>query len=1486
MSTKVKVSIKAKGILNFANCCVGQPMVSSVELENIGDVDLKDLRLVLRAENDELSKTTFDVDKLKIGEKYSRSAATIRPAAGVMQRVTEEYESAIHAEVFDGTELIGATSQFVYVQPVDMWAGFEATPALAGFCIPNHPALNAPCARAAELLKERQGSAMLNGYGNSDPKWPAHQARSAFDALIEQGLSYSLPPESFGHGQRIRLAHRVLEEKKGTCIDLAFAYASLLAALRLDPIIVMYNKHAYAGFWTKPSSQRPATLSAFNKKAASLLALTEGPDASIVLVECTVLAHGAAASFETAVASATRQLKEKTGFEYWLDIHSARQRGGLPMPLFADAEGSGENAPDQPADPCADEELPFGPSAGEGANAGDDEGAGNAGEGEGENAAEGGDTDEGADNAGDDEGACAGGSAGGAPGEKPAGPKKPAKDPVIDDVREHAAELGYSPITRALMGEALEGAHEEVAEPAFIDPTGMTAPLASDASQLHAVQYVAQGGSCVIEGSPGTGKTQVIVNIAADSMARGRKVLVVLQNEEQLGVVEKRMRSAAMHPFVLKLGKNATSHVLLETLDNACSLSDSSIDSLLAEAGIVGSGEEVDIRQGVELARELDDYATALQLKNEAGLSLREQILGYQEFRDAEDAVFLGRDSIAALQSKQDFARALSLIDKICLHAEGMGDLQGHSFDSLGISLEDLTPQEVRQQALSRKAEIEDAISWYAEFCDNFTGGEDCNCDNFTGGEDCNCDNFAGGEDCNCDSFAGGEDCNRDGDVNWEEAMEVLASLQDIAAGKWVDSDAAAKAQDLLYDSVMAAACAEEMALQLEGLWKNSLFLRSAKDLQSKWEAAASVPFMRRSSAKRAFLEELQEHAWRPLCEADVENALSTLGFYEGQLESSAEALVAVRAELCELLDGEIAALDALYDAADCLHEWIMWRDLAQQAENSGLSGVVASLERGVEPASVARAAKKELFRLMCAESVRASDCVRRFSGTAFERSTQAFAQVDRAVRARSARNLVEKRAHAAKAILADKLFADQVEGLKVSLRSHGRGKAVSELLATFPDVAFGVCPCVLTTPLGVARHLDWGAKFDLVVIDEASQLETERAIGVLERASQAVVVGDPQQLPPTSFFTRKQDLTDIGIQSKGESILDDCVIMGLPKISLRWHYRSRHESLIAFSNEQFYQNKLLTFPSADDLSSRVSLRKVEGVYEGGGINRAEAEAIVEEIKKRYESSKSAGHDLDTSGCGIGVITFNVKQQALVADLLKKEYACDAAFAAWAQQGSECLFVKNLENVQGDERDVILLSITYAADVQGKLSHNFGPVNKAGGERRLNVAFTRARCEMVVFATLSSGEMDVSESSARGVRVMRDFLAYAEGLNAPRNSKQLGKASKDSGDFIAKRLCERLEEMGYRTQRNVGSSHMKIDIAVVDPRDGRRFIAGILLDGDAYRVARSTRDREVGKLDQLRDLGWNLCRVWSVDFLYDERKCIERVLNHLGRLAA
>lgn len=453
--------------------------------------------------------------------------------------------------------------------------------------------------------------------------------------------------------------------------------------------------------------------------------------------------------------------------------------------------------------------------------------------------------------------------------------------------------------------------------------------------------------------------------------------------------------------------------------------------------------------------------------------------------------------------------------------------------------------------------------------------------------------------------------------------------------------------------------------------------------------------------------------------------------------------------------------------------------------------------------------------------------------------------------------------------------MATQIANINRAIQSKGRGISIREIFSENSEIIKKLTPCMLMSPLSVSQYIDLSfPKFDLVIFDEASQIQTGYAIGAMSRAENCIIVGDPNQMPPTSFFTStKLDEENLQIEDL-ESLLEDCLAINMPQNYLKCHYRSNSESLIAFSNKMYYSNKMNTFPSPNDIVSSVKFILVDGIYDRGNTrtNRIEAESIVNEIKTRILSGRTES---------LGVVTFNISQQFLIDDLLQEEFSKDSKLEELANALHEPIFIKNLENVQGDERDVILFSISFGKDKDGKFYQNFGPIAKKGGWRRLNVAVSRARKEMLVFSSIKYDEINLSSASSEGVRGVKKFLEYAQkGISVFEN--KLTKNEND--DYVVKNIVEELNNKGYKCAYNIGSSGFKVPIGVIDPNDENKYILGILIDDKSFNTLNTVRDKVRLIPKTLKMKGWNIYRIWNVDYYGNKNLELEKLFNHLKEL--
>lgn len=447
---------------------------------------------------------------------------------------------------------------------------------------------------------------------------------------------------------------------------------------------------------------------------------------------------------------------------------------------------------------------------------------------------------------------------------------------------------------------------------------------------------------------------------------------------------------------------------------------------------------------------------------------------------------------------------------------------------------------------------------------------------------------------------------------------------------------------------------------------------------------------------------------------------------------------------------------------------------------------------------------------------------------------------------------------------------------LKHELQKSRRHKPVRQMAAEMGDAMSKLAPCMLMSPLSVAQFLPSDqALFDLVIFDEASQISPWDAIGAMARGKQVVIAGDRRQMPPTSFFNRAGNDPD-ETEEDMESILDECLAAGLYNHSLSWHYRSRHESLIAFSNHRYYESNLITFPSSETKQSAVQWRKVAGVYSKGKgrHNQAEAEAIVAETVKRLTDKMFIA-----SGKSIGIITLNTEQQRLINDLLDRARQQHPEIEPFFQSElEEPVVVKNLETVQGDERDLIILGIGYGPTEPGAntMSMNFGPLNRDGGWRRLNVAVTRARQEMMVFSSFEPSLIDLNRTGARAVADLKHFIEFAQ--RGPMALTQAIRGSVGGYDSpFEETVANGLRRRGWQVVPQIGVSRFRIDLGIVHPDKPGDYLVGIECDGATYHSAATARDRDKVRSAILQGLGWKLLRLWSTEWWVDKEGALERL---------
>lgn len=582
---------------------------------------------------------------------------------------------------------------------------------------------------------------------------------------------------------------------------------------------------------------------------------------------------------------------------------------------------------------------------------------------------------------------------------------------------------------------------------------------------------------------------------------------------------------------------------------------------------------------------------------------------------------------------------------------------------------------------------------------------------------------------------------------------------------------------------------------------------------------------------------------------------------------------------------------NAMIGDAGSLAEWLQYLRSRQNLIEAGVGMVPDAIEQGwLRPEQAAAALRFVVYQSLTRVVMNPQGELHRFDGLQQEAARRHFTQLDELlIQDVTRRHIIATLSRApipeGRGTGPVRLWSD-LSLLRHEVRKQKQNLPIRQVIGRAGRALQALKPCFLMSPLSVAQYLPPGAiHFDLVVMDEASQLTPEDAVGAIARGQQLVVVGDSKQLPPTSFFQRQavedaEAAADLTVAEDAESILDVALSLYQPARRLRWHYRSRHHSLITFSNETFYDDHLVVAPSPQgpDDSLGVSYVEVDGFVEDQR-NLPEAEAVtaaVMEHIRRYPDKS------------LGVLTINFQQRQLLEEMLERAIEKDLDARRWRRRMEaerREFFVKNLENAQGDERDSIFISITYGPDRNGQLYQRFG-LTAASGHRRLNVLFTRARDRVKLFSSLNPDRIRIDQDTNFGVRVLREYLTNARDGTIWRDSLSHDKPANDFERSVGAVLLRH----GFQPAYRLGFARSVIDVAVRHPEHPQRYVLGIESDGYTYQSAVSARDRDRLREMHLRAVGWNLHRIWTTDWFrrrrHEEQRLIDAVHRALDKAAS
>ena len=1101
-----------------------------------------------------------------------------------------------------------------------------------------------------------------------------------------------------------------------------------------------------------------------------------------------------------------------------------------------------------------------------------------------------------------------------------------------NDIHNNAEKLKKNKVVASLISGKLEWEADSKISPEDVQdgklhPKEVALPISTDSSQLHAIVSSGKGRSFVLHGPPGTGKSQTITNIIANALYNGKRVLFVAAKKAALEVVESRLESIGIGPFCLELHSNKSKKSAV-------------LDQLKVASEVKRIGRDESFEQEAErlfaLRNELNNYVEALHKKYPLGFSLFDVFAAYSQLPESEDvfrfpATEIGKLDVPRRTEWQDLAEELHTAGTIIVHpathalrgiylAEFSQDIKEKATELLARYLKILSALAgdfltvrdlLKLNDIEQTNESESALSGFSRLFLELPDvpGSLMRADSFEQTLEQIVELSAHGT--KRDQLRSGLLKEFQKDV---AKLPVSALLRDwnLAAQKWflpkwLQQNAIVK--QLKPYSVSGRIEKAEVANQLQRIidlqeeqeildkatWLPPLLGFLWKNGEADWTAIVSacrnllevnrkalliIPTEKIRDWRQSMASKWSEGS-RAYFSAHADRFQNYHKLHESKVQTESELQTCLKPDerIFKKTGKDVAALvENWQQNLGLLKDWCTWNRVKDNANQAGLQPLVSAYENGqIRTEEVIVQFQKGLYRSAAEYIIGSDTALSGFNGVLFSDKIRRFQEISRQFETLTKQELYARLAAKIPDFTKEASQSSEIGALQKAIRNGGRSLSIRKLFDSIPNLLPRLTPCMLMSPISVAQYFEAdNSKFDLVIFDEASQMPTCEAIGAIARAQQVIVVGDPKQMPPTSFFSTN-NVDEENIEKEDlESILDDCLALSMPSQHLLWHYRSKHESLIAFSNTKYYDNKLLTFPSRDDIASKVRFVHVEGFYDKGNSrqNVAEAKAIIAEVVRRLSDPKLAKRS-------IGIVTFSSVQQILIDDMLTEIFASKPELEKTALESAEPLFIKNLENVQGDERDVILFSVGYGPDKEGKVSLNFGPINREGGWRRLNVAVSRARYEMKVFSTLKADQINLNRTGSEGVAGLKAFLQYAEKGRSVLSAHTGQHATHEIS--LEHSIAGEIRKLGFEVHTHIGSSSYRIDLGIVHPEEPSHYLLAILTDGKNYYKAATSRDREIVQHEVLKMLGWNVLKIWSTDWWENRPKVMERIKEALQK---
>ena len=1064
-----------------------------------------------------------------------------------------------------------------------------------------------------------------------------------------------------------------------------------------------------------------------------------------------------------------------------------------------------------------------------------------------------------------------------------------------------------------------------------LKPSDVFVPLNADSSQLVAIDASTKAQDFVLEGPPGTGKSETIANIICHNLAQGKKVLFVAEKMAALNVVYSRLHKIGLDHLCLELHSNkANKRAILGQLKKSWASREKS-----STAEWTDNADKL-----FEIRKNLNEYVNELHKESILGITPRQAISRYVRYKDKTKVNLGWSNSLnnSPVGSKEELNSLYESAKKLGLAFSDIEDLNlidlsliqnsewSHGWQAQFVS----SLKKVQNSSVELKEQFEEIVKLlqledlkeshevYEEVFDFITL-------------------FIKEENLKLSfvykSSAKGELEKLKLLAEYKEVLDEQLSSSNLRfsienllkqpSSEWLSLFRVAQkkiwplrwfatrkiTKDLIKSGVQGEITSQELLLldeinktakkvatqisdfQQYSIWKGwdtpfeeltSRYLNSKElfEITRKVAGRLSNPSQLINKLKEELVDNVeffQSSSLLSSCEnyikrqAEFKNDISVFTKLGGNVSSGN-----IMSEFIQSCD-EVIALEPKINA------WCNWLEAKKQASAKGLHNVIKCLEsREIESEDAVHQTTNAVCAWLAPVLIDSSKVLRTFRTSQHESLIEEFRELDELV----AKTTAEYISSIVASSTPDPNSSESPSEYGILSREFNKKsnhKPIRQLINEMGENLLHLTPCFMMSPLSVSQFLpaDFNA-FDLVVFDEASQITVWDAVGTIARGKNVIIVGDPKQMPPTSFFSKSSsdDLTD---EADLESILDQALSARLPHHRLTGHYRSRHESLIAFSNSHYYENSLMTFPCAETKESAVSLHKIEGLYaKGKGRNNIkEANAVADYIVERLSEKQMK--------LSFGVVTLNSEQQRCIEDCLDDRRRMLPHLERYFQgsKNYDPIFVKNLESVQGDERDIIVISLGYGPvePLAKTMSMNFGPLNKQGGERRLNVAITRATTEIHVFSSFDYTMIDLSRTSALAVKHLKYFLEYAEkGPIALPETAEANYGVDQFDSYFEETVAYALREKGWNVQTQIGVSKFRIDLGIIHPNKPGQFLAGIECDGATYHGSPAARDRDRVRHLILENLGWKLLRIWSTDYFIDSKSIIEGINNQLNEL--